>query len=486
MSFSGQSPTVKRTRYTPQSTDPVNPTDGDFFYSDGTLRAEGPWVYLNGAWTQVSTSDALTVVNNITYTPQSTTPTVSAPDDIGMMFYSDGTSRAEGLWIYTDEGWEQVTGLRYQEFYYKNYLNVRLATTASEANININVKLRTGQSIDGVALAKDDYVLVKNQTTNPSQNGIYKVLESTSGDQVDRVPEANTYSELNDCSVWVSSGTVNTNTIWLQNSTLISLSDNQTWSNTESWTKTFTVPADVYELTILGAGGGGAGGTGGGSGAAAGGGGGAGGNGAMPHLTKVTVSPGDVLQVKVGLGGRGVAATSIGQNGGQGGTGGTSTVVLASNTAYFYGGVGGLGGLFGDDGNGGAGGGGVANNGAIQVGGGDGGFRTNIIAGADGYSSPYGAGGVKGTYVNTGGSRYAGVGGGGGAGIKGTGGAGAQNGKGNESNNRTLANGPAGGNATGCAAGGGGGGGGGGMPGTRSYGGTGGYGSCGYIRISWA
>ena len=48
---------------------------------------------------------------------------------------------------------------------------VRVATTA---NITISTALNNGDTIDGVTLATDDRVLVKNQSTG-SQNGIYIV-----------------------------------------------------------------------------------------------------------------------------------------------------------------------------------------------------------------------------------------------------------------------------------------------------------------------
>jgi hypothetical protein len=57
MSFSGQSPSAKRLRLQPQAADPVNPAEGDLFYSDGTSRREGIWYYKNGQWTQDSLQD---------------------------------------------------------------------------------------------------------------------------------------------------------------------------------------------------------------------------------------------------------------------------------------------------------------------------------------------------------------------------------------------------------------------------------------------
>lgn len=53
MAYIGQSPKVKRTRFTPQSAAPSNPSEGDVFYSDGTALAEGMYVYKNGSWQEI-------------------------------------------------------------------------------------------------------------------------------------------------------------------------------------------------------------------------------------------------------------------------------------------------------------------------------------------------------------------------------------------------------------------------------------------------
>ena len=54
------------------------------------------------------------------------------------------------------------------------HANCRAATTA---NINLSTALENGDLLDGVTLATNDRVLVKNQTTG-SQNGIYVVQAS--------------------------------------------------------------------------------------------------------------------------------------------------------------------------------------------------------------------------------------------------------------------------------------------------------------------
>ncbi len=51
MAYSGQSPKVKRLRYTPQSSIPSNASEGDVYYEDGTNANEGLYLYKNGAWT---------------------------------------------------------------------------------------------------------------------------------------------------------------------------------------------------------------------------------------------------------------------------------------------------------------------------------------------------------------------------------------------------------------------------------------------------
>lgn len=54
MSHIGRSPKWNRGRFTPQSSDPSNPQEGDVFYSDGTPRAEGLWKYKDSEWVQVA------------------------------------------------------------------------------------------------------------------------------------------------------------------------------------------------------------------------------------------------------------------------------------------------------------------------------------------------------------------------------------------------------------------------------------------------
>lgn len=79
---------------------------------------------------------------------------------------------------------------------------VRVATTA-------NITLSGTQTIDGVALAAGDRVLVKDQTT-PTQNGIYLVAAAA----WTRALDADTDGDLRQATVLASSGSVNADTGW--------------------------------------------------------------------------------------------------------------------------------------------------------------------------------------------------------------------------------------------------------------------------------
>ena len=74
---------------------------------------------------------------------------------------------------------------------------------ASTANVNI---ASAPASIDGVSLAANDRVLLKNQTT-ATQNGIY--VFASAGAALTRATDADTDAELNDAVVMVHGGTVN-------------------------------------------------------------------------------------------------------------------------------------------------------------------------------------------------------------------------------------------------------------------------------------
>ena len=94
-----------------------------------------------------------------------------------------------------------VTGL-------KTRIICRVATTA---NIDLTADLENGDTLDGITLATDDKVLVKNQTTTTA-NGIYKVVASGTAS---RDPDFDTVSELSGQLVIIQEGTSNEDTMWL-------------------------------------------------------------------------------------------------------------------------------------------------------------------------------------------------------------------------------------------------------------------------------
>ena len=94
-----------------------------------------------------------------------------------------------------------VTGL-------KTRIICRSATTA---NISLATDLENGDTLDGVTLATDDKVLVKNQTTT-SQNGIYVVVASGTAS---RDPDFDPVAELAGQLTIIKEGTTNADTMWI-------------------------------------------------------------------------------------------------------------------------------------------------------------------------------------------------------------------------------------------------------------------------------
>ncbi len=486
MSYTGKSPKLKRTRFVPQATDPVNPSEGDLFYSNGTPRAEGLWYYKDAAWQVVIADNAVIsrlTMDSVVLAPQSADP--GSPDE-GELFYSDGTARAEGLWYYTGTGWAQVSRPTYEEIYYNQLKEVLVATTV---NITIATALNNGDTLNGVVLATGNRVLVKNQTVT-SENGVYVVGVSPA-----RATDYDTAAEISRAVVYVQSGTVGSNTIYAQNLDVTTLgADPQSWA-TSVTAQTFTVPEGVTQIEAYGCGagaggGGGGGGRAGGTSPAGGGGGGCGSVFTGPWLMKVT--PGATLNITIGLPGKGGTAgayngAAVGTNGGDGNNGGDSSITGADDiTTLSFGGANGTAGDVGGPGEGGE-----IWNGSIGPGGPGGagglaaGFHQRYAAGGTGRNGVSGAavngtagtsflnaGGAGGT-TSTSGVTHAGGGGGGGSGYgPGTGGAGG-----------TSSGGTAGTAGTSASCWGGGGGGGGG--GNTSEGYRGGCGGPGYIRLVW-
>jgi len=85
---------------------------------------------------------------------------------------------------------------------------VRVATTT---NGTLASAFANGQTIDGVTLATGDRILLKNQTTG-SENGIYTV--NSSGAPT-RALDADTSAEIDSMAVFVESGTVNADRMYV-------------------------------------------------------------------------------------------------------------------------------------------------------------------------------------------------------------------------------------------------------------------------------
>jgi len=118
---------------------------------------------------------------------------------------------------------------------------VRAATTA---NITIATALNNGDTIDGVTLATNDLVLVKDQST-ASQNGIYVVQSSPARDDL-----YDTFIEHVGALVAVSEGTANADTMWLCTSDKGGTLD----STAITWTKVTPQSAGTVTSVVAGSG----------------------------------------------------------------------------------------------------------------------------------------------------------------------------------------------------------------------------------------
>jgi hypothetical protein len=99
------------------------------------------------------------------------------------------------------------------------------ARAASTANVNVSAP---GTTIDGVTMAANDRVLLKNQTT-ASENGLY--VWAASGSPMSRALDADAADELEGAVVTVEEGTVNAGTTWRQTAVNFTLgSGSITWS----------------------------------------------------------------------------------------------------------------------------------------------------------------------------------------------------------------------------------------------------------------
>ena len=138
----------------------------------------------------VTNESKATMFTNPVFTGNPTAPTPSAGDN--------DTSIPTTAWVQTELAAAALGIVK--------RTTVRAATTA---NITISTALNNGDSLDGLTLATDDLVLVKNQNA-PEENGIYKVGVSPARDT-----QYDTYNEHAGAQIIVQEGTANADTIWL-------------------------------------------------------------------------------------------------------------------------------------------------------------------------------------------------------------------------------------------------------------------------------
>ena len=117
-----------------------------------------------------------------------------------------------------------------------------IAEAATTANIDLTADLQNGDTLDGVTLATDDRVLVKDQT-DATENGLYLVVASGSAS---RDPEHDTIAELSGGMVVINQGTVNDNKIFL------CTTDSDATIGSSNITYTVITPANVGTVTSVG------------------------------------------------------------------------------------------------------------------------------------------------------------------------------------------------------------------------------------------
>lgn len=134
-----------------------------------------------------STLDSKAPLASPTFTGTVTVPTPVNATDAATKGYVDNA--VQGL------SWKQA---------------VRVATTA-----NVTLNGSAPNTVDGVTLAANDRILVKNQTT-ASQNGIYVVstLGTGSNGTWTRATDADSSAEIDSMTVYVEAGTANADTVW--------------------------------------------------------------------------------------------------------------------------------------------------------------------------------------------------------------------------------------------------------------------------------
>ena len=163
----------------------LTPTDSNFIVGDGSnfTTETGATARTSLGLGTIATQDA----NSVTLTGGSITglSTPSSNSDAATKQYVDNL----------------LAGIRTRE-------SVAAGTTA---NIDLTADLQNGDTLDGVTLATDDNVLVKNQTT-AAENGIYTVVASGTAS---RATEFDTFDEIAGALISVQEGTTNGDKLFL-------------------------------------------------------------------------------------------------------------------------------------------------------------------------------------------------------------------------------------------------------------------------------
>jgi hypothetical protein len=145
MAYIGNNPKWNTGTFTPQSADPSNPVEGMQFYSDGTSRSEGLWVYRDGAWAASTNALIDITVKTTTYTATTADETISA----------DTSGGAWTLTLYTAVG--------------NNGRTIEIKKTTSDTNI-LTIDANSTETIDGELTLKMgsqyDSVTLRSNGTN--------------------------------------------------------------------------------------------------------------------------------------------------------------------------------------------------------------------------------------------------------------------------------------------------------------------------------
>jgi len=136
-------------------------------------------------------------------------PVLALPQDLGTassptLSYLNltGTSPSAGQAVRKDYVDNLLQGIKWKQ-------SVRVCTTAEGT---MATSFANGSIVDGITLVTGDRILIRNQVTTPSSNGIYTV--NASGAPT-RATDANTWLELVSASVMVENGTTLGDTSWV-------------------------------------------------------------------------------------------------------------------------------------------------------------------------------------------------------------------------------------------------------------------------------